>query len=256
MFPEDIHFKLSTIFPLSAWQSWVAFPKFDEQYMKDVWPRRKPLTPTEITSMPIINTLDGTNTYTYDGTPYQFEYLFAPNMVFYIYESDMKTTLDHMKLLFSDNDQTLNEYRMDGYYPRFNIKINKMIFVGIGEGANKVDLGYEDHLPCSMVSGHFVCRGPIQTQYQIPIEYKQIQESCVAQASKQACLSQNKLSKQVSNHDLCKWVEHEQKKSWEDEEMDFSASPVYSKCEINNICTSIYSVKLCKICYIIISYYI
>ena len=202
-----IQFKIVSPYPLGYYKEWSPFPYINGSdmrmdYGKDL-SRLNPLTPDEIYSAPIRNS--GYDTYMYNGKSYEFEHVFTPTLVCYVPHARTKDVLALLLQLFSDDDPTFNMFRMPNFYPRFNVKINTMIYIGIGEGHDKMHFGFK-HDPCNYSKDNRMeCISDDVSPYTIPDEYKAIQDKCTSLQSKSDCDVINDLPKTVSHSTLCRW---------------------------------------------------
>lgn len=202
-----IKFKIVSPYPLGYYREWTPFPYIkgsDSEMNYGDLSKTDPLTPNDIYRAPIL--YKKRNDYMYDGKSYLFEHVFTPTLVCYVPDDRTKNVLDILLRLFSDADPSFDRFRMPNYYPRFNVKINNMIYIGIGEGYDKMHFGGKTN-PCSDDKGRLVCRkvDPEENPYTIPIEYKAIQDQCDTINTKEVCDDVNRLPHIVSHSTLCKW---------------------------------------------------
>jgi hypothetical protein len=138
---------------------------------------------------------------------YDFEALFDPVMVFYTMDDDYAQMLLRKLLEIFPDDRT-RDWVLPNYYPRANVKINNMIYIGSGDYMSKYGNPHcaEDRSPsgtsqlrCIMNHGE---RLP-----DIPAEYEEIQSNCEKQKEQSDCDASNRFPLAVSNHKLCKWDE-------------------------------------------------
>lgn len=149
--------------------------------------------------------------YTYGGKLYESELLFDPIIVFYTKNIDhAKHLITQLLLLFPDS--TTRHMVFPHHYPRFNFKINNMIYIGVGESTIKYktidDACMIGDTSPGMCNPHIECSGTEQTKYIIPDEYKMIKRQCHTASTKDTCQSRNDVPMYVSNHELCKWDEN------------------------------------------------
>jgi len=204
-----IEFKIVSPYPLGYYKEWSPFPytKGSDIHMNygDL-SRTDPLTPDDIYRAPILNRKH--STYTYDGNEYLFEPVLTPTMVCYVPDTQTKEVLAILLTLFSDDDPLFDRFRMPHYYPRFNVKINNMLYMGLGEGHDKMHFGAKSN-PCrySEDTGRMMCRkvDPAVNPYTIPVEYKKIQDECVTHLRKETCDDSNRLPFMVSHSNMCRW---------------------------------------------------
>lgn len=203
-----LHFKLVNI-PLILINGWEPFPMLpsDKVLIRGYTPgdlaraNWRQFTPEELSTYPIGYVSDRSNTYTLNGEEYEFESVFTPNFVFYT-ESDAytKILLTYLKVVFSDEYSKKNDSTYLDYYPRFNIKINNMIFVSYGDTRNK-----EREMICGEQNRHYRCR----THLSFPDEYQEIVDSCHTKTEEKTCKQLNEFPKRVSGHQLCEWKNSE-----------------------------------------------
>lgn len=202
-----IQFKIVSPFPLGYYKEWTPFPYIkgsDSDMNYGDLSKTDPLTPDDIYRAPIL--YKDQDNYTYDGKSYLFEPIFTPTLVCYVPNDQTKEVLKILLRLFSDVDPLFNRFRMLNYYPQFNVKINNMIYIGIGEGHDKMNFGGKSN-PCSDDKGSVTCRkvDSAENPYTIPIEYKAIQDECHTNLTKEVCDDVNRLPYMVSHTNLCRW---------------------------------------------------
>lgn len=125
---------------------------------------------------------------------YEYEYVFSPIIVFYSKLSEMKQLTSELLKLFPDNET--KTYTLANFYPRFNLKLNNMIFFTYDSADVK--------------SNEFRCGGlPYCTQskskFKIPIEFDAIRSKCSTQDDKEKCANSTILSDKIANKKLCRW---------------------------------------------------
>ena len=117
-------------------------------------------------------------------TEHQQEILHDANIVFYLYDTERtKTLIKILKDMFPDE---LNI--SSNNIPRFNIRINNTIYLGIGDGAEKEN---------------YIIKNEHNEKYDTFDEYKEILENCKLQETKVDCEKLNFLSSKISDHNLC-----------------------------------------------------
>ena len=124
-----------------------------------------------------------------DKTKFDNEILYQPNIIFYQYKDEdkqiTKECFKHLvKLLLELFPDELNI--SSNRYSKFTFKLNKNLFLCIGDGIDKINKSSE---------------------YTIPIEYDKIIKSCNT-LDKKECKNINKYSKELSNHILCKYIDN------------------------------------------------
>jgi len=199
-----LHFKLLN-FPLILINGWEPFPIIpSEKVLMRGYPlgdlaraNWRQFTPEELSIYRLSYGSDRSNTYTLNGEEYEFETVFTPNFVFYT-ESDAytKLLLTYLKVVFSDEYSKKNDSVYLDYYPRFNIKINDMIYVSYGDTRNK-----EREMICEEKDRHYRCGSRLS----LPDEYQEIVDSCHTKRDIITCKQSNKFPKRVSGHELCEW---------------------------------------------------
>ena len=137
-----------------------------------------------------------------NGQKYEFEYLVDPIIVFYT--TDLEYTRKLIKILKYSFPDSKTESMTAGidYYPRFNIKINNMVYVSIGNSNDKMDKN-----KCVNNNGKLICE-PDQLP-PLPLEYKEIQEKCGLEKNENRCHILNSIPSKISKHSLCQWKENE-----------------------------------------------
>jgi hypothetical protein len=113
--------------------------------------------------------------------------LYSPNIVFYQYED---SNPEITKICFQKLVKVLLELLPDNLnifsniYSKYSFKLNNNIYLCIGDSVDKINKS---------------------DKYTIPIEYKEIIDSCSDIKNKNQCNNINKISKKLSNHSLCKF---------------------------------------------------
>lgn len=134
---------------------------------------------------------------------YDMEALFDPVMVFYTTDTEYtKMLLGELLRIFPDD--ITRDWVLPNFYPRANIKINNMIYIGSGDYMNKygrTECKYsgKSNLRC-------ILNEPDRL-LDIPEEYEEIQRSCSERYAKDECDAANRFPLAISNHKLCKWDE-------------------------------------------------
>jgi hypothetical protein len=134
---------------------------------------------------------------------YDMEALFDPVMVFYTTD-DVYTQMLLGELLRIFPDDITREWVLPNYYPRANVKINNMIYIGSGDyvrkyGHTECKYNGKSDLACMLNNPDRLL--------DIPAEYEEIQSSCERQKEQSDCDAANRFPLAVSNHKLCKWEE-------------------------------------------------
>lgn len=167
-------------------------------------------TPTEIKKYPV--SFKDTSTFKLNATTikkkineeYDFETLFDPVMVFYTENTDYtKALLGKFLEIFPD--EVTREWVLPNYYPRANIKINNMIYIGNGDFYGKY--GNTRCKPSGKTPNgkiEVTCMlDPSERLSDIPTEYEEIQSNCSKRAADE-CDAANRFPLAVSNNKLCK----------------------------------------------------
>jgi hypothetical protein len=133
---------------------------------------------------------------------YDFEALFDPVIVFYTRDS-FYTMMLLQELLTIFPDESTQDWVLPNYYPRANVKINNMIYIGSGDYSAKYGKP-----KCTVdESGPKCILNEYDRLLDIPAEYEEIQSSCSEKQEKGQCDTANRFPLAVSNHKLCKWEE-------------------------------------------------
>ena len=133
---------------------------------------------------------------------YDMEALFDPVIVFYTSDS-VYTMMLLQELLTIFPDDLTQDWVLPNYYPRANVKINNMIYIGSGDYINKYG-----RVECKDdASGPKCILNAYDRLLDIPEEYEEIQSSCSEKQEKEQCDALNRFPLAVSNHKLCKWEE-------------------------------------------------
>lgn len=140
-------------------------------------------------------------TYQLDGEPMSGEILFMPQIVFYALEKDVSFLISFLLELFPDD--LVIEWTYPHYFPRFNIRINPILFIGEG-GSDERHAAFDKKCKKESGSARDVVTCTKTDAFSMPREYEQIQEQC-ASKSKSDCNSVNAYSRTFSGHDLCQW---------------------------------------------------
>ena len=131
------------------------------------------------------------------------EALFDPVMVFYTTDTEYtKMLLGELLRIFPDD--ITRDWVLPNFYPRANIKINNMIYIGSGDymskyGNTECKYSGKSNLRCML--------NDPDRLLDIPAEYEEIQSSCSERYAKDECDAANRFPLAVSNHKLCKWDE-------------------------------------------------
>ena len=155
------------------------------------------ITPAQLKSMPIYQ--GEMNTYDLDSKMYQYEYLLFPRVVFYVLRKDLQQTLSALLELFPDDK--VDEMVQPHDYPRLNIRISKMIYMSDGSADSKIDSIMRKNRQNKVSPFQFTARN----NFVMPLEYKEIQNSCKDQTTPKKCKQLNKYSRYFSDHDVCQW---------------------------------------------------
>jgi hypothetical protein len=134
---------------------------------------------------------------------YDMEALFDPVMVFYTTDTEYTQMLLGELLRIFPDDIT-RDWVLPNFYPRANIKINNMIYIGSGDyigkyGNTECKYSGKSNLRCIMNNPDRLL--------DIPAEYEEIQSNCEKQKEQSDCDAANRFPLAVSNHKLCKWEE-------------------------------------------------
>jgi len=119
-------------------------------------------------------------------------YNILPTFVFYPNFSTYSTKIVNiLKEIF--NERVTNIIHIDKA-PRYNLRINKMIYIGYGNG---------DHKPgTKLLYGR-------ETDYDQPEEYYRLEEKCKTKLNKEDCLKINEFSQKYSDNDICSFDEQD-----------------------------------------------
>ena len=133
---------------------------------------------------------------------YDMEALFDPVIVFYTTDS-VYTMMLLQELLTIFPDESTQDWVLPNYYPRANVKINNMIYIGSGDYINKYG-----RIKCTVdESGPKCILNAYDRLLDLPTEYEGIQSRCSEKQEKEQCDASNRFPLAVSNHKLCKWDE-------------------------------------------------
>ena len=100
-------------------------------------------------------------------------------------------------------DESTQDWVLPNYYPRANIKINNMIYIGSGDYSSKYGKP-----KCTVdASGPKCILNEFDRLLDLPEEYEEIQSTCSEKQEKEQCDAANRFPLAVSNHKLCKWEE-------------------------------------------------
>ena len=167
-------------------------------------------SPTEIKKYPV--SLRGSTTFKLtartrknkeiSNETYDMEALFDPVIVFYTSNTDY-TMMLLQELLTIFPDGLTQDWVLPNYYPRANVKINNMIYIGSGGYINKYG-----RIKCTNdASGPKCILNAYDRLLDLPTEYEEIQSRCSEKQEKEQCDAANRFPLAVSNHKLCKWDE-------------------------------------------------
>lgn len=102
-----------------------------------------------------------------------------PTFSFYTYFNFTKTLINGLKSIFSD--EIIEKISLNKA-PRFNLRINKMIYVAFGNGDDKKT---HTHM------------------YDQPDEYKELEKLCITKLNEPDCLKINEYSQKYSDNNIC-----------------------------------------------------
>ena len=167
-------------------------------------------SPTEIKKYPV--SLRGSTTFKLtartrknkeiSNETYDMEALFDPVIVFYTTDT-VYTMMLLQELLTIFPDDLTHDWVLPNYYPRANVKINNMIYIGSGDYINKYG-----RIKCTNdASGPKCILNAYDRLLDLPTEYEEIQSRCSEKQEKEQCDAANRFPLAVSNHKLCKWDE-------------------------------------------------
>lgn len=134
--------------------------------------------------------------YLFNGIAYESELVYPPGIVFYLQSIYLDRYLSILFSLFPD-DKTI-DYTWPHYYPRFNMKINNIIYVAFTGADDKFN-----SISCDVSTVPAQCSSVQIHNYLLPQEYKDIQDKC-SSLSVDTC-NDNAFSRTISDSTLCKW---------------------------------------------------
>jgi hypothetical protein len=138
-----------------------------------------------------------------DGETYHNELLFSPVFVFYVCSGkidEMKNLSTLLMQLFPEIPE--NKEMEVHYYPRFNFKLNSLLYFSIGDSIEKINQCDENQYK---IKKYKEGKSGKQYQYVIPSEYYEKQATCARHDNEKDCNNSNGFSKEFSNHTLCTW---------------------------------------------------
>lgn len=138
-----------------------------------------------------------------DGETYHNELLFSPVFVFYVCSGkidEMKNLSTLLMQLFPEIPE--NKEMEVHYYPRFNFKLNSLLYFSVGDSIEKINQCDENQYK---MKKYIEGKSGKQYQYVIPREYYEKQASCARHETEKDCNNSNHFSKEFSNHTLCTW---------------------------------------------------
>jgi hypothetical protein len=127
---------------------------------------------------------------------YEYEYVFSPIIVFYSKLSEMNQLTTELLKLFPD-EKTKQYNTLTNFYPRFNLKLNNMIFFTYDSADVK-----SNEITCMALP---YCIQKTKSKFKIPIEFDAIRSTCSTQDDVQKCANSNILSDKIANKKLCRW---------------------------------------------------
>jgi hypothetical protein len=102
-----------------------------------------------------------------------------PTFVFYTYFINTKFLVNGLKSIFSD--EIIEKISLNKA-PRFNLRVNKMIYIAFGNGDDKKE---HTHM------------------FDQPDEYKELEKLCITKLNEPECLKINEYSQKYSDNDIC-----------------------------------------------------
>jgi len=124
------------------------------------------------------------------------EILYEANVVFYLDDKEnCKFLIKILQEIFPPNLHYISSNKI----PRFNIRINPLIYLGLGDGSHKEDL-----VESELENGE---ENTPKNKYKTFDEYLTIMRKCKDNITEKTCLDANIFSKNISGHNLCVWDE-------------------------------------------------
>jgi len=102
-----------------------------------------------------------------------------PTFVFYAYFNYTKILINGLKSIFSD--EIIEKISLNKA-PRFNLRVNKMIYIAFGNGDDKKEYTH---------------------MFDQPDEYKELEKLCITKLNEPACLKINEYSQKYSDNNIC-----------------------------------------------------